>query len=150
MDKQAQALHVATHNVTACSINEAQIWLPYCIYYLYFLSMHLCILSRFQLWFNLNTMQEFTMITFNIRSQPNYCFSTRTMRVHVAMSSYNSMLFKWNIAQNILISCRCDNTFIPKVCAVTGGGRWGGVVTIARGWVDDVSGGMVVRDGGDG
>ena len=33
--------------------------------------------------------------------------------------------------------------------AVTGG--WsGGEVTVARGWMDDVSGGIVVREGGDG
>ena len=66
------------------------------------------------------------------------------------MYPYNSMLFKWNIVQNILISCRCDNTFIPKVCVVTGGGRSGGVVTVAGGGMDDVSGGMVAREGGDG
>ena len=29
-------------------------------------------------------------------------------------------------------------------------GRSGGVVTVARGWMDDVPGGMVVREGGDG
>ena len=37
--------------------------------------------------------------------------------------------------------------FIPKVCAVTGGGRSGGV---AGGGKDDVSGGMVVREDGEG
>ena len=45
--------------------------------------------------------------------------------------------------QNILISA-----FIPRVCAVTGGGRSGGVAS--GGKKDDVSGGMVVREGGDG
>ena len=52
------------------------------------------------------------------------------------------MLFKWNIVPNI-------SAFLPKVRAATGG-RSGGVVTVARGWMDDVSGGMVVREGGDG
>ena len=37
--------------------------------------------------------------------------------------------------------------FIPKVCAVTGGGRSGGV---AGGGMDDVSGGMVGSEGVDG
>ena len=40
---------------------------------------------------------------------------------------------------------RCN--FIPKACAVTGGRRSGGV---AGGGMDDVSGGMVVKEGGDG
>ena len=44
--------------------------------------------------------------------------------------------------QNILISA-----FIPRVCAVTGGGRSGGVASCGK---DDVSGGMVVREGEDG
>ena len=39
------------------------------------------------------------------------------------------------------------SAFIPKVCAVTGRGNSGGV---AGGRMDDVSGGMVVREGGDG
>ena len=65
--------------------------------------------------------------------------------VHVAMYLYNSMLFKWNIVQNMLISA-----FIPRACAVTGGERSGGVVTVAEGRMGDVSGGMVVREGGDG
>ena len=56
-----------------------------------------------------------------ITSQP------RSIRVHVAIYQYNSMLL------NMLISA-----FIPKVCAVTGGGRSGGV---AGGGKDDVSGG---------
>ena len=42
------------------------------------------------------------------------------------------------------------SAFIPKGCAVTGGGRSGGVVTVAEGGKDDVSGGMVVRGNGDG
>ena len=54
------------------------------------------------------------------------------------------MFLKRNIIQNKLISA-----FIPKVCAVTGG-RSGGVVTVAEGGMDDVSGGMVVREEGDG
>ena len=65
--------------------------------------------------------------------------------MHVAMHKHNSMLFKWNIVQDILISA-----FIPKVLAVTGGGRSGGVVTVAGSGMDDVSGGMVVREEGDG
>ena len=52
------------------------------------------------------------------------------------------MLFKWNLVQNI-------SAFLPKVRAVTGG-RSGGVVKVGRGWMDDVSGGMVVREGGEG
>ena len=52
------------------------------------------------------------------------------------------MFFKWNIVQNMLISA-----FLPKVCAVTSGGRSGGV---AGSGMDDVSGGMVVREEGDG
>ena len=57
------------------------------------------------------------------------------------------MLFIWNIVQNILISA-----FLPKVCTVTCVGRSGGVVTVtvAGSGMDDVSGGMVVREGGDG
>ena len=55
------------------------------------------------------------------------------------------MFLKQNIIQNKLISA-----FIPKVFAVTGGGRSGGVVTVAEGGMDDVSGGMVVREEGDG
>ena len=38
------------------------------------------------------------------------------------------------------------NTFVPNVCLVTGGGRSGGVATVARGGMDNVSGGMVVRE----
>ena len=38
------------------------------------------------------------------------------------------------------------SAFIPRVCVVTGGGRSGGV---AGGGMCDVSGGMVVREGGD-
>ena len=52
------------------------------------------------------------------------------------------MVFKWNIVPNI-------STFLPKVRAATAG-QSGGVVTVARGWMDDVPGGMVVREGGDG
>ena len=52
------------------------------------------------------------------------------------------MLFKWNIVQNMLISA-----FLPKVFAVTSGGRSGGV---AGGGMGNVPGGMVVREGGDG
>ena len=47
------------------------------------------------------------------------------------------MLFKWS-------------TFVPNVCIVTGGRRSGGVVTVAGGRMEDVSGGMVVREGGEG
>ena len=65
-----------------------------------------------------------------------------TSGVHVAMYLYNSMFFKWNIVQNIPILA-----FSPKVCAVTGGGRSGGV---AGGGMGNVPGGMVVREGGDG
>ena len=36
------------------------------------------------------------------------------------------------------------------MCVVTGGGRSGGVVTVARGGMDDVPGGMMAREGGDG
>ena len=36
------------------------------------------------------------------------------------------------------------------MCAVTGGGRSGGVVTVPKGGMDDVSGEMAVREGGDG
>ena len=61
------------------------------------------------------------------------------------MYSYNSMRFKWNIVQNILISA-----FLPQVCTVTGVGRSGGVVTVPESGMDDVSRGMVVREGGDG
>ena len=42
---------------------------------------------------------------------------------------------------------KCNNTFILKVCAVTGGRRSEGV---AGGGMDDVSGAMVVREGGEG
>lgn len=35
---------------------------------------------------------------------------------------------------------------IPNVCCITGGGRSGGVVTIARGEMGATSGGMVVRE----
>ena len=59
------------------------------------------------------------------------------------MYSYNSMRFKWNIVQNILISA-----FLPKVCTGTGVGRSGGVVTVAGSGMDDVSGGMVVKEDG--
>ena len=62
------------------------------------------------------------------------------------MYLYNSMLFEWNTVQNIQISA-----FILKVCAVTGGERSGVVVIVAKGEIllGDVSGGMVVREGGD-
>ena len=63
-------------------------------------------------------------------------------RVHVAMYPYNSMHFKWNIDKNILISA-----FLPKVFAVSSGGRSGGV---AGGGMGNVPGGMVVSEGGDG
>ena len=88
------------------------------------------------------------MQEFNVRSQTNYCFSILSIRVHAACN--NSMLFKWNIILSEYHTISCNNTFIPKLCAVTGGGRSGGVVTVARSWMDDVSGGMVVREGGDG
>ena len=39
------------------------------------------------------------------------------------------------------------SAFIPKACAVTDGGRSGGVAGDGQ---DDVSGGMAVREGGDG
>ena len=64
-------------------------------------------------------------------------------RVHVAMYRYNSTCFKWNIDKNILISA-----FLPKVCAVTGGGRSGGMVIVAESGMDDVSAGMMVKEGG--
>ena len=42
------------------------------------------------------------------------------------------------------------SAFLPKVCAVTDGGRSRGVVTVAGSGMDHVSGGMVVREEGDG
>ena len=40
-------------------------------------------------------------------------------------------------------SCRCNyDTFIPKVCVVTGRGRSVGVVTVAGGGIGDVLGGV--------
>ena len=59
------------------------------------------------------------------------------------MYSYYSMLFKWNIVQNILILA-----FLPKVCAVTSGGRSGGMVIVAESGMDDVSAGMMVKEDG--
>ena len=35
------------------------------------------------------------------------------------------------------------------MCVVTGGGKSGGVVTVAGSWMDNVSGGIVVRQEGD-
>ena len=46
--------------------------------------------------------------------------------------------------------CELYDSFIPNVCVVTGGGRSGGVVTVAEGGMDDVPGGMMAREGGDG
>ena len=45
---------------------------------------------------------------------------------------------------------RCDITLIPKVCAVTDGERSVGVVTVAGGGMGDASGGIVVREEGEG
>ena len=113
--------------VTACS--KAQVTLSYTstaytIYISYPSTLN--ILSRFQL---------------VIESK----YHALTSGVHVAMYSYNIMRFKWKIVQNIPISA-----FLPKVCAVTCVRRSGGVVTVPESGMDDVSGGMVVREGGDG
>ena len=62
------------------------------------------------------------------------------MALHIAMYTYNSMLFKWNTVQNTEFKCdQMYNTFIPKVCVVTRWGRSGGVVTVARDEIGDVS-----------
>ena len=42
------------------------------------------------------------------------------------------------------------DTFIPKVCVVTRWGRSGGVVTVARDEMGDVSRGVMLKEEGDG
>ena len=54
---------------------------------------------------------------------PNYRFSLSSIRVHTAMYTYDSILFKWNIVQNILISGVIILSYLNCVLLLVGEGE---------------------------